>query len=139
MFQDVIDLKPAATVIEGGLNDIQRVTGPETLSMVGENLQAMTELAHAHNIKVILCTITPVSDLTKTKWTAGPIPPGDVAKLNAWIRQYAAGAHVMLADNYAALVGSDGLVRQEYSDDGVHPNTKGYKQMAQVVERAIEK
>src|SRR5690242_3837061 len=38
MFPDVIDLKPAAIIILAGTNDIARNTGPETATMVEENL-----------------------------------------------------------------------------------------------------
>src|SRR6185369_4777184 len=62
MFPDVIDLKPAAVIILAGTNDIARNTGPETLTMIEENIQAMTELAQVHGIKVILCSVTPVAD-----------------------------------------------------------------------------
>ncbi len=62
MYQDVIDLKPAAMVVLAGTNDIARNNGPETAEMVQQALMAMTELAQAHGIKVILCSILPVSD-----------------------------------------------------------------------------
>jgi hypothetical protein len=54
MFPDVVDLKPAAIVILAGTNDIAQNTGPETATMVEENLMAITELAQKHGIKVIL-------------------------------------------------------------------------------------
>ena len=47
-----------------GTNDIAGNTGPSTLTMIEDNLQAITELAQAHGIKVILCSVTPVSDYT---------------------------------------------------------------------------
>jgi lysophospholipase L1-like esterase len=62
MYADVIDLKPAAMVVLAGTNDIAHNTGPETAVMIEENLMAMTELAQVHGIKVILCSVTPISD-----------------------------------------------------------------------------
>src|SRR4029077_3835060 len=64
MYADVIDLKPAAIIILAGTNDIAQNTGPETATMIEENLMAMTELAQKHGIKVILCSVTPISDYT---------------------------------------------------------------------------
>src|SRR5690349_9485949 len=55
LYPDVLDLKPAALVLLAGTNDIARNTGPETLQMIAENIQAITELAQAHGIKIILC------------------------------------------------------------------------------------
>ena len=72
-----------------GTNDIAGNTGPSTLTMIEDNLQAITELAQAHGIKVILCSVTPVSDYTARKQTVQR-PPSDILKLNAWMREYAA-------------------------------------------------
>jgi lysophospholipase L1-like esterase len=138
MYPDVIDLKPAALIILAGTNDISRNTGPVTITMIEENFQAMTELAQAHGIKVILCSVMPVSDYTKNKQTVAR-PPADILKLNAWMREYAAKAHAVFADYYAATVDEKGMLRDGYSDDGLHPNLKGYDLLAPVAQAAIDK
>ncbi len=136
MYPDVIDLKPAALIILAGTNDISRNTGPETLTMIEENFQAMTELAQAHGIKVILCSVMPVSDYTKNKQTVSR-PPADILRLNAWMREYAGKGHAVFADYYAATVDDKGMLREGYSDDGLHPNSKGYELLAPVAQAAI--
>jgi len=138
MFPDVIDLSPAALIILAGTNDIAGNTGPETAAMVEENLQAMTELAQKHGIKVILCLLTPVSDYTAHKQTEHR-PPSDILKLNDWIKDYAARAGATVADYYSAVVDDHGRLREGFSDDGLHPNAKGYALMAPVASAAIEK
>jgi hypothetical protein len=50
MFQDVIDLQPAAVILLAGTNDVAHNNGPETARMVEENIEAITELAQAHHI-----------------------------------------------------------------------------------------
>jgi len=137
MYPDVIDLKPAALIILAGTNDISRNTGPETITMIEENFQAMTELAQAHGIKVVLCSVMPVSDYTKNKQTVSR-PPADILKLNAWMREYAGKAHAAFADYYAATVDDKGMLREGYSDDGLHPNLKGYELLAPVAQAAID-
>jgi lysophospholipase L1-like esterase len=138
MYPDVVDLKPAAIVILAGTNDIARNTGPETLAMIEENFEAMTELAQAHGIKVILCLLTPISDYTEHKQTEHR-PPAEILKLNDWLKQYADRTHAGIADYYTATVDSTGMLKQGYSNDGLHPNDKGYALMAPVAEAAIEK
>jgi lysophospholipase L1-like esterase len=138
MYPDVIDLKPAALIILAGTNDISRNTGPETITMIEENFQAMTELAQAHGIKVILCSLTPISDYTKYKQTGGR-PPADILKLNQWLREYAGKAHAVFADYFGATVDGKGMLRDGYSGDGLHPNDKGYELLAPVATAAIEK
>ena len=59
----------APLILLAGTNDIARNTGPQTLQMIAENIQAIVELAQAHGIKVILCSLTPISDYTRRKQT----------------------------------------------------------------------
>jgi len=138
MFPDVIALKPAALLVYAGTNDIAGNTGPSTLTMIEDNLQAITELAQAHGIKVILCSVTPVSDYTARKQTLQR-PPSDILKLNAWMREYAASANAVFADYFAALVDETGMLKQGFSGDGLHPNDKGYAQLVPFAEAAIAK
>ena len=136
MFPDVIDLKPAAVIILAGTNDIARNTGPETLTMIEENFQAITELAQAHGIKVILCSITPIADYGRNKMSEGR-PPADILKLNAWIKDYAARVHAIYADYFSVVVDGQGFLKPGISQDGLHPNADGYKLMAPVAAAAI--
>ena len=138
MFPDVIDLKPAAVVILAGTNDIARNTGPETMEMIEQNLEAMTELAQLHGIKVVLCSLTPISDYERRP-QSGQRPPSDILKLNAWLKQYAVTVHAGYADYYSALVDQKGMLKKGYSMDGLHPNPMGFDLMAPVIEAAIEK
>lgn len=138
VFPDVIDLKPAAVIILAGTNDIAGNTGPETLTMIEDNLQAISELAQVHHIKVILCSVMPVSDYTPRKQTPHR-PPADILNVNAWLRDYAARSNAVFADYYSALVDDKGMLRDGYSNDGLHPNAKGYALIAPVAEAAIGK
>lgn len=137
MYEDVINLKPAAMIVLAGTNDIARNTGPETMEMVEENLMAMTELAHGHGIKVILCSVTPVSDYGPRKMTEGR-PPSDILKLNTWMKDYAARSHATYADYFSVLVDDKGMLKDGISRDGLHPNDKGYQMMAPVAAAAIQ-
>ena len=46
--------------------------------------------------------------------------------------------HAVVADYYTALVDDKGMLRDGYSEDGLHPNARGYELMAPVAEAAIE-
>ncbi len=136
-YRDVVNLKPAAFIILAGTNDIARNTGPQTAEMIQDNFRAMAELARAHDIKVILCSLLPVSDYSRKQTERRP--PADILKLNAWLREYAASTGAVYADYYAAVVDEKGLLGQGLSNDGLHPNAKGYALMAPVASAAIEK
>ncbi len=136
MFPDVIKLQPAAMILLAGTNDVARNTGPATLAQIADNIQAITELAQAHGIKVILCSVLPVSDYTARK-QMDKRPPADILKLNEWLRGYAAKVNAIYADYFQAVVDDKGLLRDGISGDGLHPNAQGYKVMAPVAEAAI--
>jgi lysophospholipase L1-like esterase len=136
MFPDVINLKPAAMIVLAGTNDIARNTGPATLGQIADNVQAMTELAQTHGIKVILCSVLPVSDYTQRKQIEKR-PPADILKMNDWLKSYAAKVNAVYADYFTAVVDDKGFLRDGLSGDGLHPNPKGYELMAPVAEAAI--
>ena len=155
-YPDVVDLKPAAVIILAGTNDISQNTGPETITMVQENLMAITELAQKHGIKVILCSLTPISDYAPLPvgWGEPPQtadgpprkliqsthrPPSQIVQLNEWIKSYAASAGAIYADYFSAVADGNGMLKEGYSEDGLHPNAKGYALMAPVAQAAIEK
>jgi len=137
MFEDVINLQPAALVIFAGTNDVARNTGPETAAMVEENFQMMTELAQLHGIRVILCSVTPVADYGPRRMT-DTRPPADILKLNAWLKDYAAKSGAIYCDYFSAVADEKGMLKEGISRDGLHPNDKGYELMAPVVSAAIQ-
>jgi lysophospholipase L1-like esterase len=98
----------------------------------------MTELAQAHGIKVVLCSITPIADYGTNKMSDGR-PPADILKINAWMKSYAARAHAVYADYFSAVVDGAGLLKPGISKDGLHPNPDGYKLMTPVAEAALAK
>jgi lysophospholipase L1-like esterase len=136
LYPDVLKLHPAAVIILAGTNDIARNTGPETLEMIEDNFRAMCELAEKHGVKVVLCLLLPVSDYTSHKQTDRR-PPSDILKLNAWLRRYAAEIEAEVVDYYSILVDGQGMLKEGYSDDGLHPNDRGYALMAPAAEASI--
>jgi lysophospholipase L1-like esterase len=137
MYPDVIDLKPAAVLVYAGTNDIARNNGPETLTMIEENIMAIVELAKAHGIKVILCSVTPIADYGRAKMSEGR-PPADIIKVNEWMKDYAAKNGAIYCDYFTATVDGKGFLKPGISMDGLHPNAEGYKLMAPVAQAAID-
>lgn len=138
MFPDVVALKPEAMIVLAGTNDVARNNGPQTAEQIQHNVQAMSELAKVHGIKVILCSVLPISDYTQRK-QSDRRPPGDILKLNAWLKDYAARNGAEYCDYYSAVVDEKGFLKDGISGDGLHPNVKGYELMAPVAEAAIRK
>ena len=137
-YPDVVELKPAVVIILAGTNDIARNTGPQTAAMIQRNLMGMAELAKANGIKVIFCSVTPISDYGRVKQTVGR-PPADILKFNAWMRDYAAKTGAIYADYFTALADEKGFLKQPLSGDGLHPNAAGYELMVPIASAAIQK
>ncbi|HEX3229492.1 MAG TPA: SGNH/GDSL hydrolase family protein [Pyrinomonadaceae bacterium] len=138
---DVIALHPKVVVILAGTNDLSGNTGPTTLEAIQDNLVSMAELAKSNSIRVVLASILPVSDYEQRD--GKPIvqtvrrPPEKIKALNDWMRSYAAKNNLTYLDYYSAMMDEKGFLKDELSEDGLHPNTKGYAVMAPLAEAAI--
>jgi lysophospholipase L1-like esterase len=141
---DVIALQPSVVVILAGTNDIAGNTGPTTLQAIEDNLTSMAELARLYHIRLVLASLLPVSDYEKTadgqpRNQTIRRPPAQIIALNEWMKSYAAKNKLTYLDYYSAMVDVKGFLQDELSDDGLHPNEKGYALMAPLAEQAIEK
>ncbi|MGH9524992.1 MAG: glycoside hydrolase family 3 C-terminal domain-containing protein [Terriglobales bacterium] len=138
MRPDVIELQPKVVIILAGTNDIAGNTGPMTVEQIERNYASMADLAAAHNIKVIFESVLPVHD----RGIHGPQTPRrspeNINALNNWLKKYCADHHLIYLDYYSHMLGPDGMLRTELSNDGLHPNAEGYKVMARLAEAAIE-
>src|SRR5215475_6116992 len=138
---DVIALHPKVVVILAGTNDLAGNTGPSTVGAIEDNLTSMAELAKANSIKVVLASILPVSDYEqrdgKQIVRTTQRPPEKIKELNAWMRSYASQNKLTYLDYYSAMIDDKGFLKDELSEDGLHPNAKGYTIMAPLAELAI--
>jgi lysophospholipase L1-like esterase len=138
---DVIALKPKAVVILAGTNDLAGNTGPTTLEAIADNLKSMADLASANGIRVVIASVLPVSDYEMRD--GNPIrqtvrrPPAQILALNKWIQEFAKTRGYVYLDYFSAMADDKGFLKDELSDDGLHPNAQGYMVMAPLAEAAI--
>ena len=102
-------------MILAGTNDIAGNTGPMTDEQIEGNLASMAELASANGIKVVLSSITPVSQSHVASPNAIPQttqrPLARIRAINDWMRQYAAAHQHVYADYFSAMLDEQGLLR----------------------------
>ncbi|OYX25139.1 MAG: G-D-S-L family lipolytic protein [Flavobacteriales bacterium 32-35-8] len=132
---DVINLKPAIVVINGGTNDIAENNGSYVLENTFNNILSMVDLAKANNIKVVLTSVLPAYDFA---WRPGLQPVEKIIQLNNRIKEYASKNKMVYLDYYSPLLDEKKGLKKEFTDDGVHPTLAGYKIMEPLTEKAIE-
>jgi lysophospholipase L1-like esterase len=140
MKDDVIDLRPQAVLILVGTNDLARAV---PLHDIESNYQTLADLAGAYKIKVIFASLTPVSDYHKDQEPSYERtlqrPPAQIKALNEWLQVFCSQRGYAYVDYFTATVDPAGQFQAELSDDGLHPNAKGYRAMAPLAAAAIDK
>ena len=139
MEADVIRLQPAVLVVLAGTNDIARDI---QLTTIEDNLTAIADLADEHKVKLILASVLPVSDYHKDVNPAYEMTrtrdPALIRTLNGWIQSFCTRRNYVYLDYYSEMVDSAGRMKKDLADDGLHPNSAGYRIMAPVALRAID-
>jgi lysophospholipase L1-like esterase len=138
--QDVIDLRPKVVVLLAGTNDIAGVTGRTLNEDIEANYASMAELARAHHIRMVFGSVLPVHNYTHDAEEGFALRPRDrILALNKWLKDYCAKNRLVYLDYFSALVDERGMLKRALADDGLHPTDVGYKIMASLAEKAIQK
>jgi lysophospholipase L1-like esterase len=138
--QDVAGPKPKAVLILAGTNDLARGVKPAAIE---DDLAMMGELAKAAGIRPLFASILPVSDYHKdvdpryemTKMR----PPEAIHEINAWLAEYCRRESFTYVDYFSAMADASGRLQADLSDDGLHPNAKGYRVMAPIALEALNR
>jgi acyl-CoA thioesterase I len=115
---DVVALSPAVVVILAGTNDLRVHAGshadasPAILARLRSNVTAMSDIADARGIRVVLSA-------------------------NVWLRTFAETRGYAFAD-YGGLADAEGRLRTDLSEDGLHPNPDAYILMRSVLADAVK-
>ena len=120
------DEPEVVVVIMAGTNDVAENNGKITLENILGNLKSMVELAKAHNIRPILCSVPPAAGFV---WRKDLSPAKDIIKLNKMIKEYADSINIPYIDYHSLLTDENGGLPKKYAKDGVHPVLAGYKLM----------
>jgi lysophospholipase L1-like esterase len=113
------------------------------VTTIESNYQMLADLASAYKIKVIFASVLPVSDYHKDQDPSYERrlqrPPALIKALNDWLQAFCSQRGYVYLDYYAATVDQATQLQSDLSDDGLHPNAKGYRVMAPLAAAAIAK
>lgn len=118
--------KPTHVIITGGTND---VFDQVPLAAMQRNIIEMGEIALSYGVEVIIGLPIPINDFVMEDILSG---------FRNWLASYAQAQGWRVIDFYSALLDQKtGFMAEAYDIDGVHPNLKGYKRLAEVVDREL--
>ncbi|MCK4243608.1 hypothetical protein KAX03_01925 [Candidatus Bathyarchaeota archaeon] len=121
--QDVINFNPDYVIILGGTNDIGWGL---PVKEIFSNLKKMFEMAIDNGIEPIGCTVPSI-----LIWDEG-IPPR--LKLNQLLKGFCSERGIICVDLFIKTCNAEtGRLRSDYSSDGLHFNTLGYKKIAETI------
>jgi lysophospholipase L1-like esterase len=138
--QDVVLVHPKVAVILAGTNDIgagiPAYAIEDTFTMMGD-------VAKARGIKPVFSSILPVSDYHSSEdprfERTRNHPAAVIQQVNRWLKEYCQKEQFVFLDLYSAIADSKGMMPADLSDDGLHPNSKGYRIMSPVALEAINR
>ena len=124
-------LAAALTLIDAldcGTNDIAENNGPYDEDITMDNIISMAELAIVNGIKVVLTSVLPCDGFI---WnTSIKDSPEKIDHLNARIMEYVSKKpEVYYLDYFSSMTLDGRSMNSSYTDDGVHPNARGYDVM----------
>jgi len=128
---DVVGPHPKAVVVLGGTNDIARGIAPQAIE---DNLTMIGDLARAHGIRPVFASLLPVNgEVDKAR------PTAVIRQVNKWLQDYCRREGFVYLDYFTALADTNGRLPADLSDDGLHPNAKGYRVMTPVALDAVNR
>ncbi|MCC7175996.1 MAG: hypothetical protein IT159_12435 [Bryobacterales bacterium] len=140
MMADVIALQPSAVVVLAGTNDIARGIATKTIE---NNLSMIAQLAEANKIRPVFASLLPVGDYHKGENPSYEQslrrPPQTIRAINDWLQKFCRDRKYTYVDYFSRLADGSGMLPADLSDDGLHPNAKGYRLMAPAVLEALDK
>jgi lysophospholipase L1-like esterase len=89
---------------------------------------------------MVFASVLPAHNYTRDAEESFALRPRErILALNQWLKDYCVKNHLVSLDYFTSLVDERGVLRRNLSDDGLHPTDAGYKIMAPLAEKAIQK
>lgn len=136
--RDVLQEKPDALLLLGGVNDLNAGCG---VGPIQSNVTAIIQQAVSANITPILGTILPVyRDILPEAWR--PVlslgaPEEAYNAYRKWLLAFGESFQVKCVDFYTPFSSQVDAAPTDYMLDGLHPNKAGHRLMADILRTAL--
>jgi len=144
---DVIQLHPRYVHVWTGINELWNADAKalEAIPETAARIRTIAQRATAAKITPILCSVTPLAEagLHKPPSRKVEVPTERsvnqaVPVLNQQIREIARELNGIYVDYYSGVLDETGQrLRPEYTDDGVHFNDTGKKQLTKILRHTL--
>jgi len=145
---DVIQLKPKTAVVMLGVNDTKfRSVFPSASSPLNpdsdkivhtivNNIRQIAHMATDHGIEMAVCSILPLHlPLSSRSGECNQI----ISRANQALKVFSGKQGLPFVDYHSRFVREDGLtMRDDLTDDGIHPHSGGYEIMAQILTETLQ-
>ena len=121
----VFKLGPKLLVLLIGTNDLEH---GQSIDAILDNIEIMLKKAHEKNIKVILCSLLPVTG----KYIKDR-PLNDILEINKNLRVLSLKHNADYVDFHSQLIDEEGKFIQDLTSDGLHPSRSGYLKMTKIL------
>src|SRR5437899_9759609 len=136
----VFAIMPYAVLLLAATNDIARGA---PLTTIENTLTMIAYLADVYRIKPLFASVLPISDYHKDVNPRYEMskqrPPNVILDLNRWIESFCKQRHYQYVDYFSLMADPRGYMKSELADDGLHPNTAGYRVMGPIALAAIDR
>lgn len=144
---DVLQLEPDNIVLLIGINDMFAIDGDAWWRKEGEatdtvrdkivkNIESIVLLCKLEKRNIIVCSILPTD-------IAPPFKKEErnelIIEVNDSIKDICKYNDLLYVDYHSSMTQSDGkTLIYDYSPDGIHPNSKGYSVMSEILKYSLE-
>lgn len=136
----VYKYNPTKVFLLIGTNDLSERTDPEIVNNIADIVKKIHE--HRKNAQVYVESIYPVNNKTEGNdivldWMVGTRDNKRIIKLNKMIRENSKEYDYTYLDFHSLLKDEDGLLKLEYTIDGLHISDEGYKLITKEIMKII--
>ena len=129
---DALQLKPRSIHVMGGTNDLWHTPVALAPTTIVKNIRELMVAARRADIRTYLASVPPIDPIVAPSGTIwGPMIQPVNLELRALAKEF--GATFI---DYAAVLGSRGILKQRFSADGVHLTGPAYEAMGRLIYHA---